>query len=107
MARYLNGQLVDDLPGDAEQRAIDAAAAAAEVPASVTRFQAKAALAAAGLLADVEAAIAGADEVTRLAWAEAGTFEYASPTIATMAAALGMSDDAVRNLFRMAKDITA
>lgn len=77
------------------------------VPASVTRFQARAALFAAGLLDDVEATIAGADRFVQIAWADAASFERGSPTIAALATALGLSDQQLDDLFRAAAKIAA
>ena len=73
----------------------------------VSRFQAKAALLQAGLLDPVEAALAGADPVARLAWAEAVEFRRLSPTIATLAASLGLSEAQLDDLFRAAGAIEA
>ncbi|WP_420023772.1 hypothetical protein ACN9JG_06330 [Cereibacter azotoformans] len=73
----------------------------------VSRFQAKAALHAAGRLEDVERAVAQADPITRIAWSDAGEFRRLSPTIAALAAAVGMTDEEVDNLFRAAAAITA
>lgn len=72
-----------------------------------SRFQAKAALHSAGLLPAVEAAIAQADPVTQLAWAEAVEYRRNSPTILALAAALELSDEQVDDLFRTAMQITA
>lgn len=54
----------------------------------VSRFQAKAALAAAGLLTSAETAVSDADATAQLAWSEAIEFRRNSPTIATLAMAL-------------------
>ena len=78
------------------------------VPASVTRFQARAALAMAGLLPTVEAAIADSpDLITRLAWTDAQVFERGSPTIASLAAAIGLTEAQIDDLFRTAAEIVA
>lgn len=71
----------------------------------VSRFQAKAALSAAGLLTDAETAVVGADALTQLAWAEAVEFRRNSPAIATLSAALSLTDTAVDDLFRAAAQI--
>lgn len=90
-------------PTKAEILAGDAALSAViPVPQEVSRFQALAALLHAGLLDDVETAVAGADRFTQIAWSNASTFARASPTIATLAAALGLSDAQVDDLFRAA-----
>lgn len=77
--------------------------------AAVSRFQAKAALLAAGLLPQVETLMAAASTpaVAKLAWAEALEFQRASPTIAAMATALGWSQQQLDDLFNAASRITA
>lgn len=72
-----------------------------------SRFQAKAALLQAGHLSAVEAAVANADTLTQLAWAEAVELRRASPMIATLAQAIGLSDEDVDELFRVAMQIEA
>lgn len=72
-----------------------------------SRFQAKAALAAAGLLSASEAAVAAADSTAQLAWAEAIEFRRNSPTIAALAAAVGLTDSEIDDLFRAAMQIEA
>lgn len=72
-----------------------------------SRFQAKAALHLAGLLPAVEAAIAQADPVTQLAWAEAVEYRRNSPTILALAGALELTDEQVDDLFRAAMQIEA
>lgn len=72
-----------------------------------SRFQAKAALLVADLMPQVEAAIADADDMTQLAWAEAVEFKRNSPTIVTLAAVLGLTDGQVDDLFRAAMQIEA
>jgi len=77
-------------------------------PQSVTRFQARAALAMAGLLDGVEAAVAASPNLlARLAWADAQSFERQSPTIASLAAILGLSTDQIDELFQTAAEIVA
>jgi len=73
----------------------------------VSRFQAKAALMQAGLLPSVDVAIAAADGLTQLAWAEVTELRRNSPMIAALATALGLTDTAVDDLFRAAKQIVA
>ena len=94
-------------PSEAEIAVALASPEVAPVPASVTRFQARAALLAAGLLDDVEATIAGADRFVQIAWADAASFERTSPTIAALAAALGLTDQQLGDLFRAAATISA
>jgi hypothetical protein len=78
------------------------------VPVSVTRFQARAALYMANLLDDVDAAVAASGNVlAQLAWADAQAFERSSPTIAAMAAAVGLSAAEVDALFIAADQIQA
>lgn len=83
------------------------AAAESPVPAVVSRFQARAALFQAGILPAVEAAVASADPLTQMAWADAVEFRRDSAAIASIAAALGLDTSAVDTLFRAAADISA
>lgn len=70
-----------------------------------SRFQTRAALYVAGLLPMVEAAVAKADPLTKMAWAEAVEFRRASPTIAKLAGALALDDATIDELFRSAMTI--
>lgn len=76
-----------------------AAARKARVPTTLTVRQAKLALLAAGLLDDVDAAVAGADRATQVEWEYATTVERTWPTLVAMATALGMTDTQLDNLF--------
>lgn len=73
----------------------------------VSRFQARAALLGAGLLATADAAIQGADEVAKLAWSDAQEFRRNSPLVAAIAAQLGLTDTQLDDLFRQAATIEA
>lgn len=78
------------------------------VPASVTRFQALAALSNAGLLANAQAAVnASTNPLVPLAWNNAQTFDRASPTIAALATALNLTSAQLDALFIAAAGITA
>lgn len=80
----------------------------ATVPASVSRFQAKAALAMAGLLDQANAAVAESGNIVlQLAWAEATEFKRNSPGISALAPALGLDDAALDQLFIAAAEIVA
>lgn len=72
-----------------------------------SRFQAKAALIQAGLMAQAETAVASADPVIQLAWAEANVFERNSPAIAALGAAIGLTETELDDLFRAAMQIKA
>ena len=87
----------------------DEATAAAEWRAAmaVSRFQAMASLLDAGLLSQVNTALADAGPLAQLAWAEATEFRRNSPTIAGLASGLGLTDTQVDDLFRAAALITA
>lgn len=84
-------------------------ARAMSVPPSVSRFQARAALYQAGLLAKIEAYMAGpdVDPIAKLAWQDAQEFRRTSPTVAALAALLGLSDAALDELFTAAAQIKA
>lgn len=77
------------------------------VPETISRFQARAALMQADLLATVEAAVAEADPLTQLAWAEAVEWQRSSPTINALGAALGLTEAQIDDLFRAAAAIQA
>lgn len=70
------------------------------VPQSVSAYQARAALLAAGLLSQVEAAVAAApDEIVRIAWEYATVVRRQSPFIAAIGPALGLDAAAIDTLF--------
>jgi hypothetical protein len=76
------------------------------IPQSVTRFQGKAALMQAGLLASVEAAVAASDDaLLQLAWDEALTFERQSTMVTGLAAAIGLTEQQIDDLFVAAAQI--
>lgn len=77
------------------------------VPDVVSRFQARAALLQAGLLSVAETAIASGDPIQQLAWADAQEFRRASPTVAAIGAALGLSEGDIDDLFIAAAAIEA
>ena len=79
------------------------------VPQVVSRFQARAALLLAGLLDDVEALMAapGTPALAKLAWADAQEFKRNSPTVQAMAAAIGLTEAQLDELFTNAAGIDA
>ena len=70
-----------------------------------SRYQIKAAMLRAGVMADVEAVVAGADQLVQLAWTDAVGFTRASPFAVTLAVA-GLSETQIDDLFRVAMTIT-
>lgn len=79
-------------------------------PTSVTRRQAKQALLLAGLLPQVQPAIdAIADPTTKamvqIEWDDSQTFERNRPALIALAAALGMDDEALDQLFTTAAEL--
>lgn len=73
-----------------------------------SRFQAKAALYQAGLLVAVVNALAKSENfLHRLAWDEAQEFRRDSPTIAHLAAEIGLDPLSIDELFRLAMTIRA
>lgn len=74
----------------------------APAPSIVTPRQARLALHQADLLDSVKAAIAAADEATRIEWEYATTFERASPVVAAMSATLGLTESQLDELFTLA-----
>lgn len=78
------------------------------VPQMVSRFQARAALHLSGHLAAAEAVVAASpDPLVAMAWAEAVEFRRTSPTIAALAAVIGLDGPQVDQLFRLAATIEA
>lgn len=78
------------------------------VPEEVSRFQARAALLNAGLLAQADAVVAASgNALLQLAWTDAVSFKRNSPGIAALAPALGLDDAALDDLFRAAAEIVA
>ena len=74
----------------------------------VSRFQAKAALYSAGLLDEVEAALAAdGNFIHQLAWNEAIEFRRDSPTISLIARELELDEQSIDDLFRLALSIQA
>jgi len=72
-----------------------------------SRFQAKAALLAAGLLPTIEALVANSEPFVQLAWAEAVEFRRTSPTILALQSATELTDEQIDDLFRVAMGIEA
>ena len=79
------------------------------IPATVTRFQALATLAAGGYLDTVHAYIdtLPRSNITRLAFENATDWERTSPTINALAQMLGLSDAQVDDLFVAASQVSA
>jgi len=79
------------------------------VPAAISRFQARAALLQAGLLEDVESIMSNpeADTFASLAWKEASEFRRHSPTVLAISPSLGLTDAQLDDMFRFAASIHA
>lgn len=121
--RSYAGEQMDDLIVDLGSDAVTYASLIAEVrskvepyvppppvvPATVTRFQALAVLAAGGYLDTVRTYINTLDinNVQRLAWENATDWERSSPTLNALAAMLGLDDTQVDDLFIAASNISA
>lgn len=79
----------------------------APVPASISPFQARAALLSEGLLDAAEAAVSGAGPAAAIAWEYATEWRRDSPTIASIGDALGLTAIQIDDLFRYAATIRA
>ena len=79
------------------------------IPATVTRFQALAVLAAGGYLDTVRTYINTLDQnnVQRLAWENAADWERSSPTLNALAQMLGLTNAQVDELFVAAAKVSA
>lgn len=94
----------------AEEVEAEQAAAALEAERAgmvVSRFQARAALHGAGLLASAESAISQGSDLAQMAWADAQEFRRNSPTVAAIAGALSLTDEQLDDLFKQAATIEA
>lgn len=91
------------------QEIIDSMTPVQTDPQTVTRFQARAALHLAGLLTTVESLMTDpqTDMLARLAWQDAQEFRRQSPTVLSMAGALGLTDEQLDALFTTAAGIDA
>ena len=100
--------ILDGLTAIAKAEA-DALRVPSGVPQTVTRFQALAALHLAGKLTAVQAIMAAPETpmLAKLAWENALSFERSSPTLASLAAMLGMTDADLDALFTAAAQIEA
>ncbi|MEH2525874.1 MULTISPECIES: hypothetical protein [unclassified Bradyrhizobium] len=75
------------------------------VPPFVSPKQARLALLAAGLLDQVEAAVAAEGRATQITWEYATEVNRTDPLIATLGQSLGLTDEAIDQLFRDASQI--
>lgn len=77
------------------------------IPQSVTRFQARAALAVAGLFDAVDAIMQSPETplITRLEWLDKQSFRRDSPTVAWAGERLGLTSDQLDALFVAASEI--
>lgn len=73
--------------------------AESRVPKQVTMRQARVALSRAGLLASVNAAVAAADDETKITWEFAQEVKRHSPYIAAIGGLLGLTDQEIDELF--------
>ncbi len=74
----------------------------AVVPTVVTMRQARLALLQSGLLSTVNAAVAGADEATKIAWEFSSEVQRSNPLVATLTAALSLTGEQLDDLFTLA-----
>jgi hypothetical protein len=72
------------------------------IPSIVTMRQARLALLQSGLLASVNAAVAAADEETKITWEFSSEVNRNHPFVATLATALGLTDAQLDDLFTLA-----
>jgi len=104
--KWVDGEMVPMSPEDIAQMEADRESPPA-VPQSITRRQALLALLQAGLLDDVEAAVAEADRAVQIEWQHASVFERSHPLLLGIAARLDppLTEEQVDDLFRAAAAI--
>ena len=88
---------------DAEARTT--AEAIARIPKSVTMRQARLALLQSGLLGQVNAAVAAADEATKITWDYSSEVHRNHPFVATLATALKLTEAQLDGLFTLAASL--
>jgi len=74
-------------------------------PLTATPYQFKAALVQIGLYSAAAAAVAAADQLTQLAWAEAQVFSQSDPHITAIGTALGQGPTQITELFQLAQTL--
>lgn len=100
---YINGEFVKP----STENAISSPVIPPALIPEITAFQAKAALAQAGLLDDIETYMATtADVITRLRWQEAPTFRRNNAALVQIAADIGLTEQQLDDLFEIGKQIT-
>lgn len=77
----------------------------APIPTVVSPYQAREALRQAGLLSQVEAAIAAGNEADKIKWEYATEVKRDDALVSNMAAALNLSDADLDNLFTLANSL--
>lgn len=91
---------------DIPQEELDSAAEALRASQTISRHQAKTALANHGLLDIADQVVAEMSQAAQIAWNDAPEFHRTSPALLTVATALGLSAEAVDALFAEALTIT-
>jgi hypothetical protein len=71
------------------------------VPAVVTMRQARLALLQTGMLAQVNAAVAAADDATKITWEFSSEVQRGNPLVSTLTAVLSLSDQQIDDLFSL------
>lgn len=89
----------DSLINQIEANYIPPAPEPISVPQVITIRQAKLVLLAAGLLDDVDAAVAAADRTTQIEWEYATEVHRQWPTLVNLATAMGLGDEMLNELF--------
>lgn len=78
---------------------------APDVPLVVTMRQARLALLQTGMLASVNSAVAAADEATKITWEFSSEVQRGHPFVATLAAALNLTEAQLDDLFTLAASL--
>jgi len=95
----------EDMIADIESKIAPPGPVVPVVPTVVSMRQARLALHGAGLLDDVEVAVAGADKAVRIEWEFATELRRDWPTLVALAAGQGLTDAQVDNLFIQASQL--
>lgn len=95
----------EDMIADIESKIVPYEPPPTVVPSVITMRQARLALHGSGLLDDVEAAVTAADKAAQIEWEYASELHRDWPTLVGLAAALGLTDAQIDDLFIAASQL--
>ena len=94
----------EELPDDAAELVAFSSRITEPSSYNVSRLRLKLELASRGLLGSVEAAVKAGGAVPQMYWADATTFESNHPLVAQIGAAIGLTGEQIKALFKAASE---